>query len=97
MALHIQRSSRSNQPRFQQLNRYSLYLRSSVVTLALGACMGRIEMIPVSVVKMGTLYPIELNFRVFVPNRSFSWVKSILIKIDFRPDEIDFFYHFFCV
>ena len=47
LALHIQRCSRSNPPIFQQLDRYSLYLRSSVVALAIGACMGRIEMIPV--------------------------------------------------
>ena len=45
LALHIQRYSRSTQPRFQQLDRYSLYLRSSVVALTIGACMRRIEMV----------------------------------------------------
>ena len=45
LALHIQPYSRSTQPRFQQLDRYSLYLRSSVVALAIGACMRRIEMV----------------------------------------------------
>ena len=45
LALLIQRYSRSTQPRFQQLDRYSLYLRSSVVALAIGACMRRIEMV----------------------------------------------------
>jgi hypothetical protein len=45
LALHIQRYSRSTQPRFQQLDRYSMYLRSSVVALAIRACMRRIEMV----------------------------------------------------
>ena len=45
LALLIQRYSRSTQPRFQQLDRYSLYLRSSVVALAIGACMRRVEMV----------------------------------------------------
>ena len=45
LALHIQPYSRSTQPRFQQLDRYSLYLRSSVVALAIGACMRRVEMV----------------------------------------------------
>ena len=45
LALHIQPYSRSTQPRFQQLDRYSMYLRSSVVALAIRACMRRIEMV----------------------------------------------------
>ena len=45
LALLIQRYSRSTQPRFQQLDRYSLYIHSSVVALAIGACVGRIEMV----------------------------------------------------
>ena len=45
LALHIQRYSRSTQPRFQQLDRYSLYLRSSVVALTIGAYIRRIEMV----------------------------------------------------
>ncbi len=45
LALHIQRYSRSTQPSFQQLDRYSLYLRSSVVALAIGTCMRRVEMV----------------------------------------------------
>ena len=45
LALHIQCYSRSTQPRFQQLDRYSLYLRSSVVALTIGAYMRRIEMV----------------------------------------------------
>ena len=70
MALHIQRYSRSTQSRFQQLDRYSMYLRSSVVALAIGACMRRIEMVSVILVKMGILSPISTSFRLFVPNRS---------------------------
>ena len=45
LALLIQPYSRSTQPRFHQLDRYSLYLRSSVVALAIGACMRRIAMV----------------------------------------------------